>query len=98
MGFHQLLRLVRLHWAVENRHNWTLDVVLKEDDRQPCLASRSALEVVAWLRVLAYNVLSSWRARLPLEDRLPVAWERACELLRDALVHGRHGGPLLALA
>jgi len=89
LSFAHLLRLVRLHWAIENRHHWTLDVVLEEDDRQPCLHSRSSLEVVAWLRVLAYNLLSAWRARLPLKDRLPVAWARACETLRDALVHGR---------
>jgi hypothetical protein len=39
--------------------------------------------------VLAYNLLSAWRASLPLKDRLPVAWARAFELLRDALVHQR---------
>jgi predicted transposase YbfD/YdcC len=89
LSFAHLLRLVRLHWAIENRHHWTLDVVFEEDDRQPCLHSRSSLEVTAWLRVLAYNLLSAWRARLPLKDRLPVAWARACETLRDALVHGR---------
>ncbi len=89
LSFAHLLRLVRLHWAIENHHHWTLDVVLEEDERQPCLHSRSSLEVVAWLRVLAYNLLSAWRARLPLKDRLPVAWARACETLRDALVHGR---------
>jgi predicted transposase YbfD/YdcC len=89
LSFAHLLRLVRLHWAIENRHHWTLDVVLEEDERQPCLHSRSSLEVTAWLRVLAYNLLSAWRARLPLKDRLLVAWARACETLRDALVHGR---------
>jgi predicted transposase YbfD/YdcC len=98
LSFAHLLRLVRLHWAIENRHHWTLDMVLEEDDRQPCLHSRSSLEVTAWLRVLAYNLLSAWRARLPLKDRLPVAWARACELLRDALVHGRAEVPLPTLA
>lgn len=98
LGFHHLLRLVRLHWAIENRHHWTLDLVLQEDERQPCLHSRTALEVTAWLRVLAYNLLSSWRAAQPLKDRRPVAWARACELLRDALVQGHAEGPLLTLA
>lgn len=93
-----LLRLVRLHWAIDNRHHWTLDMVFEEDHRQPCLLSRSALEVTAWLRVLAYNLVSSWRARLPLKDRLPVAWARACETLRDALVHGRGEVPQPTLA
>jgi predicted transposase YbfD/YdcC len=59
LSFAHLLRLVRLHWAIENRHHWTLDMVLEEDDRQPCLQSRSSLEVTAWLRVLAYNLLSA---------------------------------------
>jgi predicted transposase YbfD/YdcC len=98
LSFAHLLRLVRQHWAIENRHHWTLDMVLEEDDRQPCLHSRSSLEVTAWLRVLAYNLLSAWRARLPLKDRLPVAWARACETLRDALVHGREEVPLPTLA
>ena len=98
LGFHHLLRLVRLHWAIENRHHWTLDRVLEEDDRQPCLHSRTALELTAWLRVLAYNLISSWRAALPFKDRLPVAWARACELLRDSLVHGRAQVPLPTLA
>ena len=74
------------------------EVVLEEDDRQPCLHSRSSLEVTAWLRVLAYNLLSAWRTRLPLKDRLPVAWARACETLRDALVHGRAEVPQPTLA
>lgn len=98
LSFHHLLSLVRLHWAIENRHHWTLDLVLEEDDRQPCLHSRTALEVTAWLRVLAYNLISSWRAALPLKDKLPVAWTRACEVLRDALVHGRAEVPLPTLA
>jgi predicted transposase YbfD/YdcC len=88
-NFQQLLRLVRVHWGIENRHHWTLDVVLGEDARQPCRPTRTALEVVAWLRALAFNLLSCWRACLPPEGRHLVEWARACELLRDTLVHGR---------
>lgn len=98
LGFHHLLRLVRLHWAIENQHHWTLDMVLEEDDHQPCLHSRTSLEVTAWLRTLAYNLVSAWRAALPLKDRLPVCWARACETLRDALVQGRAEVPLPTLA
>jgi hypothetical protein len=89
-----------MHWGIENRHNWTLDVVLKEDTRQPCRPTRTALEVVACLRALAYNVLAAWRGLLPREGRRPVPWQRACELLRDALVLGRSTKevPLLAPA
>jgi predicted transposase YbfD/YdcC len=88
LAFKHLLKLVRLHWAIENQHHWTLDVVLKEDERQPCLASASALQVTAWLRTLAYNLLAVWRALLPLNNRPRVRWKRACEKLRDALVDG----------
>ncbi len=61
-------------------------MALKEDDIQPCAKSREAIEVVAWLRVLAYNVIATWRAGRPKKDRRPISWERAMELLRDALV------------
>jgi len=88
-NFHQLLRLVRVHWGIENRHHWALDVVLGEDERQPCRPTRTALEVVAWLRALAFNLLACFRARQPLEGRHLIEWARACELLRDTLVHGR---------
>lgn len=88
LAFRHLLRLVRLHWAIENQHHWTLDVVLKEDARQPCMASACSLEVTAWLRTLAYNLLAVWRAMLSLNRRTRVRWKRACETLRDALVHG----------
>lgn len=82
----QKLSLVRLHWGVENGHHWTADVALEEDDVQPCQASRASVEVVAWLRVLAYNLLATWRARQPLKDKLPISWARAMEQLRDAYV------------
>lgn len=88
-NFHQLLRLVRVHWGIENRHHWALDVVLGEDEHQPCRPTRTALEVVAWLRALAFNLLACFRARQPLEGRHLMEWARACELLRDSLVHGR---------
>jgi predicted transposase YbfD/YdcC len=88
LSFTHLLKLVRLHWAIENQHHWTLDVVLQEDARQPCKASASSLEVTAWLRTLAYNLMAAWRAALSLNNRPRVRWKRACEKLRDALVDG----------
>ena len=94
-NFHPLLGLVRVHWGIENRTHWTLDVVLGEDERQPCRPTRRALEVVAWLRAMAFNLLSCWRTRLPSEGRHLVEWARACELLRDTLIHGRRQEALL---
>ncbi|OYV71780.1 MAG: hypothetical protein B7Z74_06610 [Deltaproteobacteria bacterium 21-66-5] len=86
--YQYVLALVRLHWRIENAHNWTLDMVFGEDDGAPCETSREALEVAAWLRVLAYNSVSTWRARAPKKDRLPISWARAAETLRDLFVHG----------
>jgi predicted transposase YbfD/YdcC len=80
------LALVRLHWGIENAHNWTMDVVFGEDDSSPCQSGKDSIEVVLWLRVLAYNILSRWRAGLGLKDRRPTPWRRAIELLRDLLV------------
>lgn len=60
--------------------------MLQEDDRQPCQASRDAIDVVCWLRVIGYNLLAAWRSRAPIKDKLPQPWRRAMELLRDALV------------
>lgn len=87
---HQL-ELVRLHWGIENGHNWTMDVALAEDDVQPCQLTRQAIEVVGWLRIIGYNLLSAWRAHAPSKDRLPLSWSRSMELLRDAIILKSHG-------
>jgi predicted transposase YbfD/YdcC len=87
-GAERALGLVRLHWGIENGANWTMDAVLREDDVQPCQQRREALEVVSWLRVLGYNLLSAFRACAPKRDRLPQSWARSMERLRDALCFG----------
>lgn len=79
------LTLVRLHWGIENGHNWTMDATpLMEDDVQPCQQSKEAIEVVGWLRVLGYNLLAAFRAEAPLKDCRPLPWERCMDLLRAA--------------
>ena len=83
----ECLGLVRLHWGIENGPNWTADVIFKEDDHTPCAAGNGVL-IMAWLRSLAYNLLSVFRAHLPQKDRRLERWRRAAELLRDALVFG----------
>jgi hypothetical protein len=82
----QQLKLVRLHWGIENGHNWTMDVALAEDDVQPCTKTREAIEVVAWLRVLGYNLIAAWRSHSGKKDGLPLSWTRCMEHLRDAFV------------
>ena len=74
--------------SLKYAHNWTLDMVLGADNGAPCETSREALEVATWLRALAYNSVSTWRARAPKKDRLPISWERAAETLRDLFVRG----------
>ena len=84
------LGLVRLHWGIENSHNWTMDVALNEDAGQPCQLSRDAIEVVGWLRIIGYNILSAWRERLPTKDGLRrQSWSRCIELLRDCFLFNR---------
>jgi len=80
------LALVRMHWAIENGCHWTMDVMLGEDDAQPCQASRSSIEAVSWLRIIGYNAVTAWRQLAPRKDRKPIAWARAMETLRDALL------------
>ena len=77
-------KVLRNHWGIENNHNWTMDVALVEDDVQPCQQSRDAIEVVAWLRVLGYNLLAAWRAQADKKDQSPMPWARCMEQLRDA--------------
>jgi hypothetical protein len=82
----QELALVRMHWAIENGCHWTMDVMLGEDEGHPCQASRASIETVSWLRLIGYNAVSAWRQLAPRKDRKPMAWSRAMETLRDALL------------
>ena len=78
--------LVRMHWAIENNCHWTMDVMLGEDDAQPCQASKASIETVSWLRIIGYSAVSTWRQQAPRKDPKPIAWERAMETLRVALL------------
>lgn len=84
LGSDDCLRLVRLHWGIENAANWTADMVLGEDRRCPCKA-REGLLVMSWLRLLAYNLLSVFRAHLPRRDLRPDRWAHAARLVYQAL-------------
>jgi hypothetical protein len=78
-----------MHWAIENGCHWTMDVMLGEDEGHPCQASRASIESVSWLRLIGYNAVSAWRMLAPRKDGKPVAWARAMETLRDALLAAR---------
>jgi len=81
------LRLVRLHWGIENGANWTLDVAMGEDDGSPCTMGNGVI-VVSWLRQLAYNLASLWRSKLDAKHGEAISWRRAFELLERALHQG----------
>lgn len=81
----EILRLVRLHWAVENGCHWTMDVVLGEDTRPWCTKGR-ALRMLSWLRLLAYNALRFLRDRyLRGKKSRRMAWDRLGRGIMQAL-------------
>ena len=80
------LKLARLHWGIENGPNWTMDVILDEDGGSPC-ETGNGVAVVSWLRLLAYNLLSMWRHKIPpRRDEITTSWGRAIQTLRTALM------------
>lgn len=58
----QILSVVRNHWAVENDCFWSLDCEWGEDRPAWC-ARGTAVVALAWLRVLAYNIVQGLRKR-----------------------------------
>lgn len=80
------LALVRLHWGIENGHNWAMDTALLEDDAKPCQASPQAIEVLLWLRLLGFLLIAVFRTNAPVKDCRPMPWARAMEKLRDLFV------------
>ncbi|MFC0178969.1 ISAs1 family transposase, partial [Thorsellia kenyensis] len=51
----EALRIVRLHWGIENKLHWILDVTLKED--QSAVHDRIAAKNLASLRRMTLNLL-----------------------------------------
>ena len=83
---HAALTLVRLHWGIENGPNWTCDMVLDEDDGAPCETGNGII-ITSWLRLIAYNLISLWRHKLPpARDEIVASWRRARLALRDAWI------------
>lgn len=79
------LRLARLHWGIENGPNWTMDVMLGEDDGSVCTKG-VAVEVWSWLRLLAYNLISFWRRHLRSRHGDAVSWRDTMSHLRDSFI------------
>jgi len=86
----QSLTVVRAHWRIEDDCFWTLDVQWNEDAVPWCSSGR-AVEVLSWLRLMAYNLLQQARRR-HLRRRLPDGnveepppWRRIFEWVKQAL-------------
>lgn len=80
------LKLVRLHWGVENNCHNTWDKILREDER-PFIHEPQGLVVVALLRRLAYNALSLFRSVTQRsEAKRAKPWKELLQDIRDALV------------
>lgn len=82
----QALRAVVAHWGIENDANWTFDVCWREDSGA-WVGSGTALETLAILRILAFNLIRLLRHRvLRASAREPLPYRRLFELVRMALV------------
>ena len=88
----QILGLVRRHWAIENDCFWTLDVMWREDKAPFCTRGDAAF-VLAWLRLMAYNLLQQARRRHLRRKRpdghrdSPSPWRRLFAWVVAALRH-----------
>jgi predicted transposase YbfD/YdcC len=85
----QILMVVRGHWGIENDCFWTLDTQWHED-AVPWCSQGLAVEVLSWLRLMAYNLLQfARRAHLRLRDaegtqEPPPPWRRIFDWVRQA--------------
>jgi hypothetical protein len=85
LGPCRCLNAVRAHWGIENDANWTMDAIWKEDTRA-WVRQGLALEVLAVLRCMAYNVIRLLRHRtFRSDDNRAMSYRRLLQLARMAL-------------
>ena len=81
------LRVVRLHWAVENNCHNTFDTVFEEDDRPWIEASPRGALVVALLRRVAYDMLALFRSvTLRSTEHRAMPWRDLLRATYNALI------------
>jgi len=86
MSAKRALQVLRSHWGIENRLHWVLDVVFAEDANRA--RKDNAPENLAILRRLALNVIRSYPAKIPMQQKIKRAgWENA--FLLQVLAHMR---------
>jgi len=80
----QILSVVRLHWAIENQCNWTVDVIWDEDTKAWC-GQGVGVQVLGLLRLMAYNLVSWLRCRyLRAREQTRAEkrrWQEWCDVL-----------------
>jgi predicted transposase YbfD/YdcC len=86
---HEILRVVREMWGVENGCHWSLDVLMKQDTRSWCTSGK-ALRMLSWLRLMAYNALRLLKDRYLRSDASrAMAWDDLRRHLNRALTDAR---------
>ena len=76
------LRLVRLHWGIENGCNWALDVQWLEDSKA-WSGQGPAVEALSWLRLMAYNLTQMLRhGVLRGTGKHPLRWSAVFDRVR----------------
>ncbi len=83
----QWLKVIRLHWGVENNCHNTWDVAFKEDDRPWIEADPKGMVVVLLLRRLAYNMLTLFRSvTLRAEESRLTPWQDLIRWFYNAVI------------
>jgi hypothetical protein len=83
----QVLEAIRMHWGIENDANWCFDVNWQEDTAP--WASR-AFELVCYLRMLAYNIISRLKTRRVKAPRhRALRWRDFFMFFQQALFNAR---------
>lgn len=83
----QWLKLVRMHWGVENNCHNTWDVAFEEDDRRWIVADPKGAMNVMLLRRIAYNMLALFRTVTQRsEEKRMTPWKDILRWVYNTLV------------
>ncbi len=85
-------RVIRGHWGVENGCHWTLDAILREDERPWIVEDAQGMVVVSVLRRVAYNLLTLYRSVTQRSsEKRGLPWRRLLALFFQALLSAMEG-------